>query len=483
MITMTDLFCGAGGSTCGALKIPGVRVVIAANHSRHAIDTHQHNHPDTDHDCADISQVVPTKYPRTDILWASPECTNHTRAKGKKRGHGEFTNGLFATDGTDEAAIRSRATMHDVARFAEHHRYRYIIVENVPDARWWGPEEAAGFAFDNWVRGVALWGPYEYRIVYLDSAHAQAAGPGSRSRRPRMYVIFWRKGERAPDFGKWLRPYGTCPEHGRVQLMQSFKRTKMCSPERPWGVYGIKTGQYVYRCPRIECRNAVVEPHVRSAAEAIDWTLTAQRIGERRRPLVDNTMRKIRTGWEKYQQALIVPCGGTWNTTAYPVGQLMRTRTTTESEGVLIPPYMIELRGGGSTHRLASQPMSTLTAGGINHGVVYADPATHELLPYYGNSKTQPVTEPAPTITTHDRHGLVGYAASVEECRYRMLTVRENANAMEFPGHFVFIGEREQQIEMIGNAVTPNAGRDLVGMVVEAVTGEDVACHEWTVAA
>ncbi|MEU3855657.1 DNA cytosine methyltransferase [Streptomyces sp. NPDC029554] len=454
---MTDLFCGAGGSTFGALLIPGVRVVMAANHSRHAIDTHQYNHPDTDHDCADISQVVPSKYPRTDILWASPECTNHTRAKGKKRGHGDFNGGLFATDGTDEAAIRSRATMGDVARFAEHHRYRAIIVENVPDARWWGPEEAPRYAFDTWLRSVAMWGPYEYRIIYLDSAHAQAAGPGARSRRPRMYVVFWRKGDRAPDFDRWLRPHGSCTMHGRVQLIQSWKRTKTCSPERPWGVYGIKSGQYVYRCPRVECRHQVVEPHVRGAAEALDLTLPAETIGERRKPLVPNTMRKVRDGWLRYRRA--------------------------HGDGSLLEPYMIELHGGGSTHRSTSQPMSTLTAGGINHGVVYADPLAHELLPYYGNSQTQPVTAPMPTLTTRDRHGLIGYATSLEECRYRMIRAREAARAMEFPDDFVFVGDRDQTIEMIGNAVTTNAARDLVGMVVEALTGEEVTRPDLAVAA
>ncbi|MEW2000810.1 hypothetical protein ACFWFH_34255 [Streptomyces coelicoflavus] len=234
-------------------------------------------------------------------------------------------------------------------------------------------------------------GPYEYRIVYLDSCHAQAAGPGSRSRRPRMYVIFWRKGDRAPDFDKWLRPYGVCPRHGWVRLMQCFKRTRVCSPERPWGVYGVKTGQYVYRCPRAECRHQAVEPQVRGAAEAIDFTLPARTIGERSRPLVANTMRKIRAGWETYRQSV-------------------------SGEGAVIEPYMIELHGGGSSHRPAKAPLSTLTAGGINHGVVYADPAAHDLLPYYGNSSAQPVTAPMPTLTTRDRHGLIGYVVSLEEC-------------------------------------------------------------------
>lgn len=34
----------------------------------------------------------------------------------------------------DDAAVRSRATMWDVVRFAEHHLYRAIVVENVVEA-------------------------------------------------------------------------------------------------------------------------------------------------------------------------------------------------------------------------------------------------------------------------------------------------------------------------------------------------------------
>ncbi|MFC5220070.1 DNA cytosine methyltransferase [Streptomyces coerulescens] len=64
-----------------------------------------------------------------------------------------------------------------------------------------------------------------------------------------------------------------------------------------------------------------------------------------------------------------------------------------------------------------------------------------------------------------------------------MITPPEAARAMEFPEGFEFIGDRDQTIEMIGNAVTSNAGRDLVGMVVEALTGEDVSLPAWSGAA
>ena len=71
--TCTDLFCGAGGSSLGA-EAAGMQLVMAANHWETAIEVHQHHFPDAGHDCADISQVDPRRYPKTDVLLASPEC-------------------------------------------------------------------------------------------------------------------------------------------------------------------------------------------------------------------------------------------------------------------------------------------------------------------------------------------------------------------------------------------------------------------------
>ena len=132
MLTITDLFCGAGGSGLGAAAA-GYRLVMAANHWQQAILTHAANFPDTEHDCADVSQVDPRRYPTTDVLWASPECTNHSQAKARKRG-GEGQPDLFGETLPDEAAERSRATMWDVPRFAERHAYRAAVAPfDMPD--------------------------------------------------------------------------------------------------------------------------------------------------------------------------------------------------------------------------------------------------------------------------------------------------------------------------------------------------------------
>ena len=48
-LTLTDLFCGAGGSSTGAIQVPGVTVRVASNHWKLAVDTHNTNHPDAAH--------------------------------------------------------------------------------------------------------------------------------------------------------------------------------------------------------------------------------------------------------------------------------------------------------------------------------------------------------------------------------------------------------------------------------------------------
>lgn len=160
-ITVTDQFCGAGGSSIGA-TLAGAEVKLAMNHWELAIETHNTNFPTVDHDCTDISAVNPRRYPSTDILITSPECTNHSIAKGKPRQF--YTQDLFGNILIDPAEERSRATMWDVPRFAEYHDYRMIVVENVVDAGRWR-------LFNSWLHAMhAL--DYEHEVIYYNSMFA-----------------------------------------------------------------------------------------------------------------------------------------------------------------------------------------------------------------------------------------------------------------------------------------------------------------------
>ncbi|HEY1013145.1 MAG TPA: DNA cytosine methyltransferase [Herpetosiphonaceae bacterium] len=476
--------------------------------------THNENFPQANHDCTDISACNPRRYERTDILIASPECTNHSLAKGARRKSAQLS--LLANGDPDPAAERSRATMWDVPRFAEVHRYQAIIVENVPDARHWELWPA-------WLHAMSLLG-YDHQAVYLNSMFA----PPTPQSRDRLYVVFWRRGNRAPDLD--FRPPAPCPRcQQTVAAVQSWK-----NPQKRYGKY---RQQYVYRCPT--CAGEVL-PFYHAAATAIDWGLPAERIGDRKKPLKDKTLARIRYGLEKFarqgllvdfmhsghdpsmvrsveqpfrtrlsspSKILVTPPGflvGTAYTheqhdrRSYPLGAPLVTQTARQDVGLCIPPFFAELRNH-STAREVTAPLSTLCASGAHHGLV-TPPGW--LTSYYGNDRGHSLTEAMPTVTTRDRHALIcppfvasqyggrhavrsveeelptvpgmavhylaqpGDLPDVDGCGFRMLFPHEVGAAMVFPPDYKVHGNKREQIKQYGNAVTPPAMQWLAQQVL-----------------
>src|SRR5438270_8399612 len=83
-ITFTDIFCGAGGSSIG-LTAAGFELRLAANHWPRAIETHSANFRDAEHVCADVNNYDMRRLPSTEVLWASPICTEMSPAGRKQR--------------------------------------------------------------------------------------------------------------------------------------------------------------------------------------------------------------------------------------------------------------------------------------------------------------------------------------------------------------------------------------------------------------
>ncbi|GAP53734.1 C-5 cytosine-specific DNA methylase [Arthrobacter sp. Hiyo6] len=473
-LTATDMFCGAGGSSTGALEVPGVTIKTAMNHWARAIETHNANHPETDHVCADIQITDPRYIATSDILWASPECTNHSVAKGKKR----ITNqaDLFGDSIADEAADRSRATMWDVPRFAEWHKYKLIITENVVDAAKW-------VMFDAWLMAMDALG-YHHHIVYMNSMHAQLGGLPAPQSRDRMYVMFWLKGNRRPNFDLLmpLAHCATCDE--TVRCVQSWK-----NPSYRWGRY---KAQYVYRCPNSKCRNAVVEPGWLPAASAIDWKLRGQRIGDRTKPLVPKTMARIAAGLKRYHGKAVSIDSVRGSEIISPVhSEPFQTQTTSYTRSLLVP---VEGRDGKVATPVTGLMRTQTTR---NETGLLTAPGSHMLMEYYGNGQMHPVSKAIPTISTTDRFAMVTtmrgtspehLAASnapttepfgtfsaggqhhaitewtvpeIEDCEFRMLEPYEISAGMAFPKTYIMTGNKREQVKQAGNAVTPPAARDL----------------------
>jgi DNA (cytosine-5)-methyltransferase 1 len=393
-ITYTDIFCGAGGSSIG-MTAAGLELKLAANHWDRAIETHSANFTEAEHLCADVSNYDMRRLPHTDVLWASPICTENSPAGGRKR-RPKGQMDLFEENGHVPGAgfERTRATFHDVIRATEVHRYSAVIVENVTEAADWE-------LWDWWLTGMVLLG-YNYQLVSVSSAHVGGErNPYAPQWRDRLYIVFTRKGIPLPDVDP--KPLAWCPVCEKaVQAFQSWKR-----PERPKiGKYGR---QYVYRCPSLECRHAVAEPFVLPAAAAIDWADLGTRIGDRKRPLAANTIRRIRAGLEMFAPASLVQLShgdarpGTSYVRARPAaGAPFGTITATRDEALATSPFLTPLRS--DRIRLidpADAPLATVVADGSNHALV---------LPLGGyNRKDGPTTtgEPMRTRVVRDTDALV----------------------------------------------------------------------------
>jgi DNA (cytosine-5)-methyltransferase 1 len=513
--TVTDQFCGAGGSSIGAISA-GAEVRQAMNHWLRALETYSANHPHVDVICTDVQATDPRRYPTTDILITSPECTNHSLAKGKPRRF--YTHNLFGETLVDPSDERSRATMWDVPRFAEYHDYNIVITENVVDAAKWR-------MWDAWLQAMHSLG-YEHEVVYFNSMFALPT-PQSRDR---MYVVFWKRGNRKPDLE--FRPQAHCQKCDRdVEAIQTWKK------HTKWGRY---KSQYFYRCSQCGMQ---VTPYYFAAFNAIDFGIQAERIGDRKTPLKPKTLARIKYGLEQYGRQVMVVTG------RYTSGVECRVRNANEdpmptqpghSSHYAVLPWMVETahsQGNGKYVSSSVDPNPTQTTAqtlgivagfltrnyggaakpefmpsGLNeatgtftasgnqslvtippalqksmglinpgfiaelHGTskagaldealmcVTANGSHHALLSagsflsyYYGTTQASGVGDPIHTVTGLDRAALVQALDSltVEDLYFRMLHPHEIGKAMAFPESYKVMGTKREMVKQYGNAVTP----------------------------
>ena len=92
-----------------------------------------------------------------------------------------------------------------------------------------------------------------------------------------------------------------------------------------------------------------------------------------------------------------------------------------------------------------------------------------------GAEMVTPTDEPIRTVTTAGHQSFLNTdtpTLDIDEVYFRMLEPKEIVAAMDFPHTYRMVGNRREQVRLAGNAVTPPAARDLVGLVAEAITGQ-----------
>jgi DNA (cytosine-5)-methyltransferase 1 len=122
-IRVLDIFCGGGGSSAGA-RLAGARIVRGIDACELATATFQDNFSNS---VVETRRLGPTSRPASDmregeidLLLASPECTNHSPAKGSR-----------------PRSEESRQTSSYVVNFARKLKPRWIVLENVIQLRDW----------------------------------------------------------------------------------------------------------------------------------------------------------------------------------------------------------------------------------------------------------------------------------------------------------------------------------------------------------
>jgi DNA (cytosine-5)-methyltransferase 1 len=393
VLEATDLFCGAGGSSLGLEFVccprcgrQLIKVIFALNHWDLAVEAHNANFPDADHDVHDVEVIPASRFRRTPILWASPECTHHAYCRGRKE--------------DDASAERSRATMNDVIRFTEHHRYDAIIVENVIETRLWEP-------FDDWFAAIEDLG-YKGRVVYFNS---QFALPTPQSR-DRMYVVFWRDGIPEPNLD--FTPVSWCSNcESVVQGVQFWKKASKGSvrdvPGKfEWGRYG---SQYVYVCPH--CWQNVA-PAVMGAKTIIDWELQMTRIGDKTKALADKTRERIRTGLKRLATTdpVTVQVGGhlyerPGYARVWSVHDPLRTVTGTPYMGLVVPGTTEQQASNGVVLRVGGQSAAPKTNGEPMTTITAHDRQLAFVIPNNEHNNGKSVDQPVGAVTTGNRHMLV----------------------------------------------------------------------------
>ncbi len=156
-----DLFCGAGGSSWGAREA-GVEIVAAFDLWPLAGKAHDVNFPEVEFISGRLEEIkiesLVERLGSIDIIMASPECTNHSPAKGNK-----------------PRCEQSKDTAFQVVRFADAFKPRWIVIENVVNMRKWtryaefkGELEKLGYKLQEQVLNSAQFGvPQSRRRLFL----------------------------------------------------------------------------------------------------------------------------------------------------------------------------------------------------------------------------------------------------------------------------------------------------------------------------
>ncbi len=345
---IVDNFAGGGGASTGIELATGRTVDIAINHDPEAIAMHKINHPFTKHYCESVWDINPREVcagRSVALAWFSPDCKHFSKAKGGK---------------PVEKKIRGLAWV--AVKWAATVRPRVIILENVEEFKTWGPivperDKATGrimkkvlrsesadedVIYDTVVSEPGEIVPTELQLLYPDPKQkGRTFNSFVNALRANGYTVEWKE-LRACD-------YGAPTIRKRFFLIARCDGMPIVWPEPTHG-----PGKIPYR----------------TAAEIIDWAIQCPSIFDRKKPLAENTMKRIARGLQKFvfdnpEPFIIQVNHGGDGFRGQDINDPLQTITAKHRYGI-VAPYVSRIGqtkfGGDKMSYSTEKPLTTITS-------------------------------------------------------------------------------------------------------------------------
>lgn len=508
-----DLFAGGGGASVGIEAAIGRPVDHAVNHDPIAVAMHRVNHPMTIHHCEDVWAVDPLELcgrRRVGFLWASPDCTHHSRAKG-----------------TMPLSSGRRALADVVITWIDKKRPRVICLENVVEFADWCPldengrpdKSQKGASFRAWLAKFVDAG---YNV---ESRVLVAADYGTPTTRKRLFVvarcdglpIVWPMPTHGKGRAEPWQPAWTIIDWG-LPCRSIFGRDKplaeatqnriamglrryVLEAEDPFvipfeddstapfltkfhgGARGHTRGQVLeepIRTVDASNRFALVEPFMVRHGHYSTITGAGLREGCGAGTFRGQSIRKpVATACATNDKHLVMPFiaknfGGPNGHQTPGIGvRSPFSAVTAKDHHAFVASFFTKFYGT-STGSSARSPLPTVLAGGGKGGSHIAAVRAF-LVKYYGaqgRAAGQSPKSPLHTVTTKDRFGLVtvaGELCQLADIRMRMLEALELFLAQGFKRTYNITPRihgkpitKTDQVRLAGNSVCPQLAEALV---------------------
>ena len=392
-----DYFAGGAGASTGIACAVGEPAYFAVHHTPAALDMYKQNHPHTRLYCEDVFNVDPEEicegHPMW-LLWASPDCTHHSKARGGK-----------------PVSKKIRGLPWAIVRAALKVRPGAIMFENVEEIQTWGPliTDGNGNEYpDPQRKGETFKGFTAIMTTGIDAQH------------PALLECCEFLGI-APDSvdGQRLAQGLGYEFEGRELVAADYGAPTI--RKRYYGIFRCDGRSIAWPEPTHSKDGKDGKKKWRSAAEIIDWSLPCPSIFKNKaqimseyglnalRPLAENTLKRIIRGVDKFTiksgKPFIVEVNHQGGFRGQSTDSPLDTITAKLGRGV-VQPVVTAFTATNTTNSVgtsADMPVNTITSAG-NQMLISPLLTQYHISPEF---RGQAINKPVMTIDGSNRYGLV----------------------------------------------------------------------------